>query len=50
MGDADINIDEMITRLLEIRNKRHGKGKFFKIDLFSNRQFQGVGSGEKLKE
>ena len=26
MGDADINIDEMIARLLEVRNNRPGKG------------------------
>ena len=29
MGDADINIDEMIARLLEARNNRPGKGKVF---------------------
>ena len=28
MGDADINIDEMIARLLEVRNNRPGKEKF----------------------
>ena len=25
MGDADLNIDEMINRLLEVRNNRPGK-------------------------
>ena len=25
MGDADINVDEMINRLLEVRNNRPGK-------------------------
>ena len=32
MGDADINIEEMIARLLEVRN-RPGKGKVFHNEI-----------------